>query len=168
MFIMLGIFQVLLSSCSSTPVKSIEKLDLNRFMGNWYVIAGRFTPFETEVHNGIETYRLKNNKIDIEFNYHQGRFDGPKKTIRQRGTVIDKVNNSHWKVSPFWPLQFDFIVVAVASDYSWTAVGVPNQKYLWIMARDYKNADTVIREAVSKLQEVSYRSDELTLVPHKY
>ena len=32
----------------------------------------------------------------------------PVKTIPQTGIIVDKDSNAHWKVSPFWPLKFDF------------------------------------------------------------
>jgi len=38
-------------------------------------------------------------------------------------------------VRPFWPLLFDYRVVALDPDYQWTAIGVPSEKYLWIMSR---------------------------------
>lgn len=150
--------------------KIADKIDIPKFMGRWYVLAGRFTFLEKEVHNSVETYTWneKEKRIDIDFRYNKGSVTGPVKTVPQTGWIFNTQTNSHWKVSPFWPLKMDYLVVAVAADYSWTVIGVPNQKYLWIMARDYKNAEATIAEAMKAINTSGYRSDQLDYVPHKY
>jgi apolipoprotein D and lipocalin family protein len=157
-------------ACSSQPIKTVEKVDLKKFEGPWYVLAGRFTSFEKEVHNGIESYKLNPDadNIEISFNYNKGSFTGEKKSIPQTGWVVNKETNAHWKVRPWWPLKFDYLIVALADDYSWTAIGVPSQKYLWIMARDWENPEPTIEAAVKKLNEVGYDSTIDVRVPHQH
>lgn len=157
------------SACTSTPPKTVAKVDLQRFMGDWYVLAGRFTPFETDVHNGKETYtwNAKEERVDIGFTYNKGGFDGPVKSLPQKGWIEDKNSNAHWKVSPLWPLKFNYLIVAIADDYSWTAIGVPDQKYLWIMARDWKNPEPVLKAALARLEEFPYDTKNLVTVPHR-
>ena len=167
----LGIIMSFLLSCSSNGYKTkVDYVEIDRFMGDWYVLAGRFTMFETDVHNGIETYKWneKEERIDIAFTYNQGGFDGEKKSYPQKGYIYNEKTNAHWKVSPFWPLKFDYLIVDLAEDYSWVAVGVPSQSYLWIMARDYKNSEQVIKTAQKRLESKGYKADELVYVPHKY
>lgn len=158
------------TGCTSYPIKTVEHVDLNKFSGKWYVLAGRFTPLETGVNNAIESYKLNpdGENIEISFTYNQDSFDGKVKSIPQKGWVVNKTTNAHWKVSPLWPLRFDYLIVALADDYSWTAIGVPDQDYLWIMARDYKNADSTIQSAVNKLKEFGYDSTIEVTVPHQY
>lgn len=158
------------SGCSTTGYyKTVDKLEIPRFMGKWYVLAGRFTVFEKEVHNGIEIYAWdeKKSQIDISFDYNQGSFDGKKKSLPQKGWIENTSTNAHWKVSPLWPLKFDYLVIDLADDYSWTAIGVPNQKYLWIMARDTKNSETVVKEALERLKTKGYNTENIVLVPHR-
>lgn len=162
-----------LTACSSaskteTGYKTVEKLELSRFMGRWYVLAGRFTSFEKEVHNAVETYTWneKKERIDIGFTYNKGSLEGPVKSIPQKGWVYNTTTNSHWKVSPFWPLKFDYLVVGLAPDYSWTAIGVPNGDYLWIMARSPESADQTVDQALSALRAIGYPTQNLVRVPH--
>lgn len=168
--LLLAILLIGFASCTSSPIKTVESVDINKFSGKWYVLAGRFTPLETGVHNAIESYKLNpdEDNIEISFTYNQDSFDGKVKSIPQKGWVINKTTKAHWKVSPLWPLRFDYLIVALAEDYSWTAIGVPDQDYLWIMARDYKNADATIETAVKKLNEFGYDSTIKVTVPHKY
>lgn len=160
-------------ACSSTSKEEIGKMtvphiEIQRFMGKWYVQAGRFTYFEKEVHNAIEIYTWNESKqrIDIEFTYNKGGFDGPIKSLPQTAWIENASTNAHWKVSPFWPLKFDYLVLAVADDYSWTAIGVPNQKYLWIMTREAKN-NAVVSTVLAKLNDLGYNTKDIVSVPHK-
>ena len=162
---------LLSTSCSTGAfMKTVDQVDTQRFMGTWYVLAGRFTFLEKNVHNGVEryTWNEKENRIDVDFTYRKGSFDGAIKSSPQKAWVEDNLTHSRWKVSPFWPLKFDYLILDLASDYSWTAIGVPNQKYLWIMARDWKNPDPIIKEAVSRLQAKGYDTQDLVIVPHQW
>jgi len=58
------------SACSTTYYRdeTAETVDMNRFMGKWYVIAHIPTFLEKGAYNATETYSLKKNgKIDIEY-----------------------------------------------------------------------------------------------------
>ncbi len=170
--ILAGLLVFMASGCS-TPggqLKTVEKLDLEKFMGDWYVLAGRFTYLEKEVHNGLERYTWNEGKkrIDIAFTYNRGSFAGPLKSIPQKGWVENQQTKAHWKVSPLWPLKFDYLVVALDENYRWTAIGVPDQKYLWIMARDWKNPEPIIAEALKSLKAIGYDTNNIVNVPHKW
>jgi apolipoprotein D and lipocalin family protein len=164
------LFLVLFSCASSEKFDTVDRLEIPKFMGDWYVLAGRFTMFEQDVHNGLETYKFntEKNRIDIGFTYNKKSFDGEKKSLPQKGWIQNTETNAHWKVSPLWPFKFDYLVVALAEDYSWTAIGVPDQKYLWIMARDWKNPEPIINAAVAQLKKVGYNTEGMVFVPHKW
>lgn len=167
--ICLIILSIWLLGCSSMNHKqTVNYIDLNKFMGDWYVIAGRFTFLEAGAHNAIEkyTWNEKEQRIDISFNFNKDSFDGKVKSIPQKGWVYNKQSNAHWKVSPFWPLKLDYLVVAIADDYSWTAVGVPSGKYLWIMARNKKLSDEQLQAVKSDLKKINYPVDDLHFIPH--
>lgn len=160
-----------LTSCSiATYKKTVDHVDLDKFMGTWYVLAGRFTFFEDGAHNSIEkyTWNAEKQRIDIDFTFNKDSVAGELKSIPQKAWIENKNTNAHWKVSPFWPLKFDYLVVELSADYSWTAIGVPDQKYLWIMARTWKNADAIINSATQSLKLKGYNTDNLTVIKHQY
>lgn len=161
----------LVSGCSTgSYMNTVEKVEISKFMGSWYVLAGRFTFLETEVHNGLEIYTWNESKerIDVEFTYYKGGFEGDKKSIPQKAWIFNRETNAHWKVSPLWPLKLDYLIVELDENYQWTAVGVPNQKFLWIMARDWKNAELIIAEAVRRLEAKGYNAKDIVRVPHRW
>lgn len=159
-----------LSGCATASFPTVSKVDLSRFMGTWYVSAGRFTMFEKDVNNAVEIYQYddKTKTILIDFTYRQGSPEGKEKKIPQKGKVVEGTQNAHWLISPFWPLKFDYLVVALAEDYSWVAVGVPNQKYLWIMHRKKHASTEEINKVISHLKSINYNVDKIQIVPQKW
>lgn len=139
-------------------------------MKKWYVIAGRFTWVEEGAHNAVEEYvfNQKEQRIDINFYYNKNAFDGELKRLPQKAWVEDKKTNAHWQVSPFWPLKFDYLVIALSDDYSWTAIGVPNTKYLWIMSDRWEMSDQELKEIISKLKALDYPVNDIIRVPQKW
>ena len=157
--------------CSSMDyTKTIAHLDKDRFMKKWYVIAGRFTFMEKGAHNAVEVYSWNSEKdrIDIDFYFNKDSFDGKIKKIPQKAWIINKETNAHWKVSPFWPFKFDYLVIAMAKDYSWTAIGVPNQNYLWIMADDWYFSDEKLSEVIEEIKKVGYSTKDIVRIPQKW
>lgn len=158
--------------CTTTEesLKTVESVDLQRFMGDWYVLAGRFTFLEKDVNNALERYSWnpEEDRIDVDFTYNKGSLTGSKIALPQKAWVFNKTTKAHWKVSPFWPLKFDYLIVALDEHYAWTAIGVPDQKYLWIMARDWKNPQPTIDAAVKRLKEFGYNTNNMVTVPHQW
>lgn len=158
-------------SCSSGGYKkTVNEVEINKFMGKWYVIAARGTYIESDAYNSLEEYSWneKDQRIDINFTYHDGSFDAEKESLPQKAWIINKDTNAHWEVSPFWPMKFDYLVIDMDKDYQWVVVGVPNQKYLWIMSRDWKMEDRLLSRIVSRIRGLKYSVRELRKVPQKW
>lgn len=145
----------------------VESVDIKRFMGDWFVIASIPTPFEKGVYNGLETYTWNEQKqrIEVSFTFRKGGFEGEKKEITQKGWIEDPVGKAHWKVQPFWPLKFDYLVIDLAKDYSWTTVGVPDKSYVWIMARKHTMSVEDYQKAIERLRQLGYDLEKLQKVP---
>ena len=150
--------------------KTVDKVETEKFMGRWYVQAGRLTFLEEGAHNAVETYTWneEDQKILIDFVFNKDSFEGKKKSIPQKGWIHNKSTNAHWKVSPLWPLRFDYLIIDLADDYSWTAIGVPNQKYLWIMSRDWNFSDAKVTEILTRLKAKGYDVEKTIRVPQKW
>ena len=144
-----------------------RKVDIPKFMGDWFVIASIPTPFETDVYNGLERYKwnAKEERIDVSFLYHDKGFKGRIREITQKAWVQESGQGAYWKVQPFWPLKFGYLILALASDYQWTVIGVPNKSYAWIMARGHEMDDTDYQEAYKRLEELGYPMKKLKRVP---
>jgi apolipoprotein D and lipocalin family protein len=160
------------NACQTTAPfkKTVQYLDIERYMGKWYVISSRPTMFEKNAFNATETYSLdpKTGKIDVDFRYRKSSFSGPEKNIPQRARIFNKESNAHWKIRLKWlPFEFDYLIIGLSPDYEWTAVGVPNQKYLWIMSRKPHMEADELNKIINQLSLEGYNVDNLEFVPQK-
>jgi apolipoprotein D and lipocalin family protein len=138
--------------------KVVERMDLQKFLGSWYVIGVLPTPFEKGASNGIETYSLdEQGNIRVEYVFFQGGPGGKKTVMRQKGWVVDKQRNTEWKVQPFWPLKLPYLIIDLAVDYRYTVIGTNNYDYVWIMSRTPTIEDADYAGILSRLAERGYK-----------
>jgi apolipoprotein D and lipocalin family protein len=64
------------------PIHTVDYVDLNRFMGEWYVIASIPTFIEKNAFNAIESYQLESDgTVATTFRFNKGSLDGPLKRV---------------------------------------------------------------------------------------
>ena len=162
---------LLLTGCATSlpPLKTVEKVDLKRYMGPWYVIAAIPTFIETEAYNAIEDYRLKpDGTIDTVFTFNQGGFEGPPKRYNPRGFVVDRVNNSTWGMQFIWPFKAEFLITYLSPDYSQTVIGRNQRDYVWIMARTPQIPEADYQRLLTELAAQGYDLNKLRKVPQRW
>jgi apolipoprotein D and lipocalin family protein len=144
-----------------------KKVEIPKFMGRWYVIASIPTMFETDAYNATESYTWNSDKdrIDIDFKYNKDSATGPIKRIPQKGFIYNKETNAEWRVEPLWPFKFAYLIIDLAPDYSYTIIGVPNRKHVWIMAREPQISDALYKQLVKKVDSLGYDISKLQKVP---
>ena len=161
-----------LAGCSSTPkppMQTVEKVDIERFMGDWYVIANIPTRFETDAYNAVESYRLADDgTIRTTFTYRKGSFDGKLKTMTPRGFIRDTDSNAVWGMRIFWPIKAEYLITYLADDYSTTIIGRTKRDYVWIMARTPTIPDDEYRRLVGLVADRGYDPALLRKVPQRW
>ena len=83
---------VFLGACAGNqpPLATVDQVDLERFMGDWYVIANIPTFLEKGAHNAVESYELEpDGTIATTFVFRKDGFDGEEKTFHPKGVVTD-------------------------------------------------------------------------------
>jgi len=134
--VVFGLLAGLVGCSSPPPIQTASHVDLDRFMGGWYVIANIPTFIETEAFNAMESYRLnEDGTIATTFTFREGGFDGEEKSYHPTGFVVDKESNAVWGMQFLWPFKADYRIVFVNGDYSQTIIGRIKRDYVWIMAR---------------------------------
>ncbi|MBC8193132.1 MAG: lipocalin family protein [FCB group bacterium] len=163
----LGLFTMLAAAEKQEAQKLVDHVDLDRFMGDWYVIANIPTMFEKGAVNAIENYTWNPEKeiVEVSFDYRAGSPDGKAKHMTQKGFIYNKETNAEWRVQPLWPLKLGYLIIDLADDYSYTVIGVPNRKYLWIMARDSSLPYDVYQSILAKVKAQGYDLDKIQMVP---
>jgi apolipoprotein D and lipocalin family protein len=127
----------LLGACAAPrPIHTVERVDLERFMGDWYVIANIPTFIEAGAHNAIESYRLDaDGSIETTFTFRKDGFEGSLEQYSPRGFVRDTDSNAVWDMQFVWPFRAEYRIIYLSADYARTIIGRSKRDYVWIMAR---------------------------------
>ncbi len=127
---------LVLCSCASTslpPPSTAASVDLKRYAGEWYEIES----FPNWFQRGCEASKafytpLPDGTIKV-VNTCSRR--GKEASVEGTARVVPGSNNSKLKVRFFGPFEGDYWILDLDPDYRWVAVGSPNRRYLWILAR---------------------------------
>jgi len=147
-------------------------IDLQRFMGRWYVIA--HVPYFAERGHvaSSDEYTLKEDgKIAVRYQYREG-FDEPVKEVTSRATVKDDTGNRRWTTWFFAVVPTKYRILEVAPDYSWALIDYPGRDLAWVFSRkpdmDYKQYRELVGKLdhdygikVDKLKRVAQRRDQV-------
>jgi apolipoprotein D and lipocalin family protein len=162
----------LLAGCSAPPHPPLSlaaDVDLQRFMGDWYVIASIPTFMEEGAHNAVESYRLApDGSIEVTFTFRAGGFDGEQKRYTPRGFVTDASSNAVWGMQFVWPLKTDYRIVRVSADYSRAVIGREKRDYAWIMARSPSIPENEYQELLGLLRAQGYDTSLMRKVPQRW
>ena len=87
------LFLLTLTACSIQQKKSIEpvsEIQLDAFMGDWYVLAHIPALIEKNAFNAIESYKYIEEKQEIEttFTFNHSDYDGPQKIYKPKGYIV--------------------------------------------------------------------------------
>jgi apolipoprotein D and lipocalin family protein len=160
-----------LAGCASGPptVPVHPQVDLQRFMGTWYVIGNIPTRPEREAFNAVEHYALDaDGKIRTTFQYRKGGFDAPLETMNPVGKVRPGTNNAVWGMQFIWPIQAEYVISHVDADYRETIIARSKRDYAWIMARTPTIPAADLERMKQQLVSMGYSLDKLRIVPQQW
>jgi apolipoprotein D and lipocalin family protein len=167
---LLAVSALTLAGCSSMkPLETVDYVDLDRFMGDWYVIANIPTFLEKGAHNAVETYALNDDgTIATTFNFRDGAFDGEEKTYNPKGFVRDEKTNAEWGMRFVWPIKADYRIAYLDEDYAVTIIGRNKRDYVWLMAREPSLPAAQYEQLIDKIVAMGYDRSQIQKVPQKW
>jgi apolipoprotein D and lipocalin family protein len=144
-------------------------VDLEQFMGDWYVIASIPTWIEKDAYNAVESYELVgSHRVQTTFTFREGGFDGERKRYEPVGFVRNKSSNAVWGMQFIWPFKADYRIVYVDDDYSVTVIGRHQRDYVWIMARSPQIPKGEYDRLVGIVAAQGYDTEALRKVPQRW
>ncbi len=161
----------LLSGCYGGPVgnanvpQPTKAVDLTQYVGRWYEIARYENGFEKGCEGVTADYTARDDgRIGIINTCRKGAVDGAITTADGKAKVVEGSNNAKLKVSFFGPFYVgDYWVLDRADNYSWSIVGEPSGRYLWILSRKPVLADKQMNMLTAIVKAMGY---ETSLVYH--
>jgi len=161
---------VAFGACKSVTLKpyQLPPVELNRFMGDWYVIAQIPTPFVKDAYNAIQKYELQaDGTVATTFTYREGGFDGKLKTLKPKGYVNDDPSHASWGLQ-FGPILAEYLIAYVSPDYTEAIIARSSRDFVWIMARTPTISDAEYDRLVEKVVGWGYDTEKLERVPQHW
>ncbi|MDX1556406.1 MAG: lipocalin family protein [Xanthomonadales bacterium] len=154
---------------SRQSLATVDYVDLERFMGDWYVIAHIPTFLEDEAYNAVESYALEDDgSIATTFTFREGGFDGEKKRYEPRGFVVEGTGNAIWGMRFVWPIKADYRIIYLDDGYDTTIIGREKRDYVWLMARTPQIDASKYQRAVNRIEAAGYDLSGLRKVPQQW
>ncbi len=118
------------------PLETVEKVDLNKYMGKWYEIASFPQSFQKGCNCTTAEYELTNEGyVNVINSCRKNSTSGKLDIAEGKAFIVEGSNNSKLKVQFFWPFKGDYWIIDLAEDYSYAVVGHPSRDYLWVLCR---------------------------------
>lgn len=144
---LLVVASMLLSACAAKtmkPLATVPHVDVPRYMGQWHELARLPMFFQRGCVQSTAEYKLNpDGTVSVA---NRALKNGKPKQVRGTATVVDAKTNAVLEVrfnewfSMFIPRarQGNYFIIWLAADYSAAAVGTPDRRCLWILARQPK------------------------------
>ncbi len=147
------------------PVKMV---DLNQYLGLWYEWARYENRFEKGQEAVTAHYALLDDgHIEVINRSHKCSVTGPETEAHGKAKIVEGSNNAKLKVSFFGPFYVgDYWVMDHADDYSWSIVGEPSGRFLWILTRVSVPSQETIEDIEGRVLELGYDWDLLRFTQH--
>jgi apolipoprotein D and lipocalin family protein len=160
----------LLGACASAPSSPLPApepaLNVERFLGRWYVIANVPYFFERgKVGTYVEYHPRDDGRIHDLYFYREKDLSAPLESNEGIAEVVDTQTNAAWRAQFLWPLWFGFNILYVDDDYQTALVGHPDRELGWIYARTPQIDAARLEAMFKRLEAAGYQREQFELIP---
>ena len=159
---------VWLCGCATTkpPLRTVAKVELDRYMGRWNVIANIPYFLERGKVASYDTYAPRpDGRMQNNFTFRRGSLTAPEVTWHGVGWVKDKNSNAEWRVQFIWPFTATYLVIDLDPDYRWAVIGHPSRNLFWILARETALPEATYAGILQRAAAQGYETNRVVKVP---
>lgn len=150
----------------TNTMKTVDKVDLERYMGTWYEIARFPHSFEKGLVGVSATYSLKKNgKVEVLNQGFKDSLTGKLKRAKGFAKVPDPNVQGRLMVYFFWPFGGEYLILDLDENYQYVLVGSSSKNYLWILCRTPKMDDPIYTSLLKKAESLGFDTTKLEKVP---
>ena len=151
---------------SQPPLRTVPHVDLNRYLGNWYVMANIPYFLEKGKVATYDTYSMRpDGRMNNVFNFRKGTFDAPEQSWHGVAWVVNKESNAEWKVRFIWPFTATYLVLELDPQYRWSVVATPGRNLLWVLCRTRQMDEATYGEILQRIAAQGYDTNQVVRVP---
>jgi apolipoprotein D and lipocalin family protein len=150
-------------------VEVADYVDVQKFMGTWYLIAEIPNFFERACAGGQTAEYSLNPDGSVSVINSCFRKSGASYSRRAKAFVVDEETNAKLEVGfvPLFNYRFfrgDYWIMEVGDDYEYAVVGHPTREYGWVLSRECDIEDTLLEDIFELLEEQYYDTDDFVLI----
>lgn len=139
-----------------------KPVDLDRYLGRWYEIARYEQGFQKDCDAVTADYARRADGMISVLNACV-KPGGKATSAKGRAKIVDAASGAKLKVSFFGPFFGDYWVLDRADDYSWSIVGEPSGRYLWLLSREAHPAKAKVDALVARAHSLGYDTTMLRM-----
>ena len=150
------------------PHEVVQNINIEKFMGKWYVISLIPNFVEKGCTNSSDTYTL-NDDGTIDIKYYAIK-DGKERAIKQKG-FVNEIEPARWDIQflkpyiPFYRAPYEVIVLD--PNYKYMVVGYPDNSFGWVFSRETVLDDNIYEKILDELEaDFSYNKEKFQKVIH--
>ncbi len=149
----------------SMALSTVESVDIERYLGEWYEIASFPQWFQRGCSNTIAMYSLRaDGNITVQNRCIE---NGREKIAEGLVRVPNEEDTAKFEVSFFGPFWGKYWIIDLDSDYKYAVVGHPSRRYLWILSRTPTLDSQLYQDILTRLrQEKGYNLAALQITKH--
>ncbi|ACD19898.1 lipocalin family protein [Paraburkholderia phytofirmans] len=163
-----------LTGCAHDPSVRVSRsacvagppIDLERYMGKWYVIAE--TPFLSE-HDYVGSYDewtlRADGKIDDKYLGRRHSFDQPATGSQFVAKVMPGTGGTTWRVGLIWPFEVVVVTAYVDAGYRYTIRCMADGNMVWVLARNPTIDEAAYSDMLDRLEGMGFNVDRVRRVP---
>ena len=153
-----------LMSCeSSVDTSTVDRFDLNRYLGIWYEVARYDHSFERGMDNTIAQYILQDDGTVAVIN--SGWKNGKYQIAEGKAKYPDpEGNQGALKVSFFLFFYSEYNIMMVDENYQISLVGSKSDNYLWILSRTPVPDPDLLQMVLDEAEARGYDTSKLIWV----
>ncbi|HQB98074.1 MAG: lipocalin family protein [Candidatus Cloacimonadaceae bacterium] len=155
----------LLANFLYAAVTTVDKVDLNRYLGKWYQYAyypNSFQPKDAALSAAEYSLDSKGRILVVNTSYKDKAGTQILKQVSGKAHATDK-SFSKLRVSFFWPFYGDYWIVKLDKDYQYSVISDRKQKYLWILSRNPRLSKDTYAEILQFLNKGGWDTSKIVV-----
>ena len=166
--VLIGLGAATLAYAQTKPLQTVDKVQLDRYLGVWYEIARKPMYFENKCSRDVTATYTLNENGNVSVTNRCFSKDGQLQQSIGEAFVQNAPFNTKLKVS-FLPeairwlsvARGDYWILKIDDDYQTVLVGEPRRKYMWVLSRSAQPDQAVVNEYLEYAKSVGYNLTDL-------
>ncbi|MPW45812.1 lipocalin family protein [Acinetobacter guerrae] len=171
--VLTGLAVATVAYAQSKPLPTVERVELDKYLGVWYEIARKPMFFENKCARDITATYTLNENGNVSLDNRCYSKDGELKQSVGEAFVENPPFNTKLKVS-FLPeavrwvpvARGDYWILKLDENYQTVLVGEPSRKYLWVLSRTPDLSEDIVNEYLNYAKSLGYQLNDIIRPQH--